>query len=531
MGNLFETKVDANHLKSELQNAMKTAALLSGFATAMTFSITGDEIRSYANFIKSEFFGRDSHLCSWVQRNAVEEPISAMMGFGGSPRVHQLPNSMDVPNGDACDARNCWLGHWQTNQASKDLDLPLCSVNISVFKARFPAYYADLVEDKVVSVQHELGFYTMAVIMICIIDVFLASLLLFSLGKRSDRPKDWVDKFGYLVMVVQCLPMVIFYNFMQLANRVVRIKLPFCDDFISDTCMVSSTPYFESLLSSLTLLVILVLLMHVSLPPVGHSALEDSTLGADAAPQAVDDDPEVMAAGRHEDGISRGESTSNCGRSDGDGGHSYGKSAGAPSEQALVLAESSLTKDSLELCELLERLGILVQRGLLTQHEYERRKVQCFAELEAKHAEWNRHTATAESGHPPIACLASPSPSRRAAPQANSPSLPRSPSPGRGRSSTETSAMRASLHPLPTTTVLGTDSRPSTRQSRTTSGTCSGMTLTEGSLRAPSPRARTPRAHQRQHHSAGPRPPADAVRMHQSLQDSPAEGYRDSILM
>lgn len=52
----------------------------------------------------------------------------------------------------------------------------------------------------------------------------------------------------------------------QLANRVLRIKLPYCDDFIGYDCMVSGTPFFEYIFEFLGFTLLIVLFMHISLP-------------------------------------------------------------------------------------------------------------------------------------------------------------------------------------------------------------------------------------------------------------------------
>ena len=160
----------------------------------------------------------------------------------------------------------CWLGHWATNQATLDLGFDKCSLTAADFKVAYPAYYQETVQAKVLSVQAELGFNTMAIVMTSVFVTFLAVLLLFSLSKRPKRAHMWLEKFWWAVLLVEGLPLLNFFNFLELANRVIRIKLPFCDEFISYACMVSSTPYFENLLNLIPVMVLVVYVLHMTLP-------------------------------------------------------------------------------------------------------------------------------------------------------------------------------------------------------------------------------------------------------------------------
>mmetsp|Transcript_5502 Transcript_5502/g.11916 ORF Transcript_5502/g.11916 Transcript_5502/m.11916 type:complete len:129 (-) Transcript_5502:277-663(-) len=62
------------------------------------------------------------------------------------------------------------------------------------------------------------------------------------------------------------LPLVNFYNFMMLASRVIRVKFHYCDDYITEDCMVTSTWHWECMMRLLMLIGFTVVTMHLSLP-------------------------------------------------------------------------------------------------------------------------------------------------------------------------------------------------------------------------------------------------------------------------
>ena len=291
---LFVGDPDTELLKSDLQNTMATAALLGGFATGMTLSVSTSDIREYSEFIKDEFFGKDSHLCTFIVPHKVStfSTLWASLHLVGSQgSVHELPNSIGVANGSTCDpVSQCWLGHWATNQATLDLGFDKCSLTAADFKVAYPAYYQETVQAKVLSVQAELGFNTMAIVMTSVFVTFLAVLLLFSLSKRPQRAQKWLEKFWWAVLLVEGLPLLNFFNFLELANRVIRVKLPFCDEFISYDCMVSNTPYFENLLTFLPVMVLVVYVVHMTLPaPVEMEELEQAARVDEEADEQVEE--------------------------------------------------------------------------------------------------------------------------------------------------------------------------------------------------------------------------------------------------
>ena len=96
--------------------------------------------------------------------------------------------------------------------------------------------------------------------------VFTGTLLRLSIIKKSDTPKAWMNRFYPLVVILACLPLINFYNFLMLASRVIRIIYHYCDDFVSSSCMVTSTPAWERLLNGLMIVAGVVLVLHLTLP-------------------------------------------------------------------------------------------------------------------------------------------------------------------------------------------------------------------------------------------------------------------------
>ena len=116
---LFVSEPNKAEVKSSLENSMATAALLAGFATGMSLSVSDEEIERYATFVKTEYFGRDSHLCTWVQQHVWKSHIP------------ELPNPMGVVNGSLCDPESrCWRGHQPTLEASERFGFETCSLTI-----------------------------------------------------------------------------------------------------------------------------------------------------------------------------------------------------------------------------------------------------------------------------------------------------------------------------------------------------------------------------------------------------------------
>ena len=57
--------IKQDHIRTLIGEMMTVSALLSGFAIGMSAKVTDGAIRSYATFLKKEFFGKESHFCSF----------------------------------------------------------------------------------------------------------------------------------------------------------------------------------------------------------------------------------------------------------------------------------------------------------------------------------------------------------------------------------------------------------------------------------------------------------------------------------
>eukprot|EP00966_Prymnesium_polylepis_P123990 2867301-Prymnesium_polylepis.1 len=279
----------------------------------------GTEIQDYAKKLKEEFFGKGSEFCEWM----VPE------GHVG-PSV--MAKSVDEHAGSLC-SDGCWSWNWQTSVAIAELGVDGCL--ISDLSTQFPEYFDLLVKEKILAVHQELGFDLMVIIFTTVVIAFVSTLLLLSMSRRGDKPKHWANRFSLLVTVLNLLPLMNIYNFCSLSNRVVRIKLFYCDDFITDDCMVAGTGYWSAVMYFLVGCFVLVVLLHNTLP--------DTVTDADGEQQ--------------QDGHAEGHAT-----------HS----------------SDPLTQ--------LERLGALLQQGLLTEDEYAAHKARLLGLL-ATAAPEDRFTA------------------------------------------------------------------------------------------------------------------------------------------
>lgn len=121
-----------------------------------------------------------------------------------------------------------------------------------------------------------LGYNTMHIIMTTVFVVFVGSLLRLSLIKRFDMSEEWIARFYPFIIFLACLPLMNFYYFMLLANRVVRVIWFYCDDFITGECLVTSTPGWNGVVLGLTSLATMIWLTHLAMP---SSTVEDEGKG------------------------------------------------------------------------------------------------------------------------------------------------------------------------------------------------------------------------------------------------------------
>ena len=279
-------KIKIDHVKALINEIMAVSTLLSGFSIGMSAKITDAAIHSYARFLKAEFFGKDSHYCTFD----VTESLP------GSRPLTQLP-SYDVANPNQrnadnayCSSDRCWVGHWQTISAASELGFAPCSMTAAEVEAAYPDYWERSIMEKVASVQVELGGNTMTIIMTTVLVVSLGSVLRLSLIKRFDAPEAWLARFYPLVVILACLPLFNFYNFLQLASRVMRVLWYYCDDYITTQCMVTNTPGFENMKRLLLAAGTAVWLLHLTIPRTIESTAKTAdtkTAPATEPPSAV----------------------------------------------------------------------------------------------------------------------------------------------------------------------------------------------------------------------------------------------------
>jgi hypothetical protein len=286
-------KIKIDHVKALINEIMAVSTLLSGFSIGMSAKITDAAIHSYAEFLKAEFFGKDSHYCTF----------DAGANLPGSRPLSELPaydvNNPSQKNSDnayCSEDSSCWVGHWATISAGTELGFAPCSLSVDEVKAAYPDYWERTVMEKVASVQLELGANTMTIIMTTVAVVSLGSLLRLSLIKRYDAAEAWLARFYPLVVVLACLPLFNFYNFLQLASRVMRVLWYYCDDYITTECMVTNTPGFENMKKLLLTAGTIVWLLHISIPRhiPSQPATGAKSAAAAAAPSASQPPPATI---------------------------------------------------------------------------------------------------------------------------------------------------------------------------------------------------------------------------------------------
>mmetsp|Transcript_32441 Transcript_32441/g.64678 ORF Transcript_32441/g.64678 Transcript_32441/m.64678 type:complete len:350 (-) Transcript_32441:377-1426(-) len=256
-------KMRIDHVKTLINEIMAVSTLLSGFSIGMSAKVTNETIEKYAEFLKAEFFGKQSHFCT----------IDLPAHLKGARPLTELP-SYDLINTDKinpsnsyCNDDGCWVGHWQSNHAAKVLGLEQCTLDAETLKNTNQDYWKRIIDEKVAAVQLELGANTMSIIMTTVVVVTLGSLMRLSLVKRFDAADAWLTRFYPVLIVFVCLPLINFYHFLTLAQRVIRILWYYCDDYITSHCMVSNTYYFEQIKHTiLPGIALLVWLLHISLP-------------------------------------------------------------------------------------------------------------------------------------------------------------------------------------------------------------------------------------------------------------------------
>jgi len=266
---IFPPQQQADHIRVTLAETMTVSALLSGFSVGMALSVSDEEMQQYATWTQESFFGNTSLLCSQVMPLHLYEDHELMPQWTDAKRI-----------ASECNADGCWEGHWGTNNLAEVSGTKACSLSAAEMKQRYPAWFNERVLAKLASVHIEIGQNCMTIIWCTLFVTFLGSALLLSLSRRSTHPTQWVVYFNGMLNVLSLVPFFNFYNFLQLASRIVRIKFFYCDDYISDRCMVTATWSWGVLRELLGLGVLMILVVHLMLKP---PTLKPEG-GADSAP-------------------------------------------------------------------------------------------------------------------------------------------------------------------------------------------------------------------------------------------------------
>ena len=225
----------AESVRSLLLHVMTISALITGFGTTMSLSVSNEDIRTYAAWNKEEFFGKHSKFCEHEVPYRLEGAVHwngrwqcRLEGAIGECKPPLLAQSK---KDGQCSADGCWTGNWQTQQVAIDLQQEVCSMTFDELRAFNSEYVESLVRYKEASVHMELGANTMFIIWATVFVCLVGMLLLISLSKHSES-SEWVRMFSWVVTLMCCVPLFLFYNFLALASRVVKTKFYFCDDFI-----------------------------------------------------------------------------------------------------------------------------------------------------------------------------------------------------------------------------------------------------------------------------------------------------------
>ena len=105
--------------------------------------------------------------------------------------------------------------------------MELCGLSASDLTDKYPDYYETLWTRRLVDVHQELGSNTMTVVGTTVLVTFFGALLKLSLSRRPPELRRWNKIFHLFVTTVNVLPLFNFFNFVFLAQRVVRVKFKY----------------------------------------------------------------------------------------------------------------------------------------------------------------------------------------------------------------------------------------------------------------------------------------------------------------
>jgi hypothetical protein len=219
---MFTQEAPKKSMLMDMMSMMITvAALLAGFSLGVATSIDGTEVRTYVEWEVAMFVGPNSNLCRGLAQS--------------QPFTRNLPAAMRQ-----CDDNQCWTRGSQWGDH--------CDQTIDVTELR-----RQKIDEKIVTVQQQLGSNAMFCIWIESAIVIFGGIMLYSLSCQPiDNDTDggehitrWNSYFRLPFAIIFLLTFTGFTNFIMLCSRVIKIKYHFCDDDITDACMVGETLWWH----------------------------------------------------------------------------------------------------------------------------------------------------------------------------------------------------------------------------------------------------------------------------------------------
>jgi hypothetical protein len=184
-----------------------------------------------------------------------------------------------IADDQSCDINACshryrsYANGWGVGDCDRDSGAcsPLVRYNVSFCDERSHQYRDELVAYKRSRVDRQLGGDTMRIVWTVVYVEVIGTLLLVSLQGHADHTdvaaKATMDRWGYIfspfMVAMYVLPLTNFFDFLRLASHVIKVKFYFCDDDVSDACLISGTETFDKYLSDLKLLCGIIIGLHI----------------------------------------------------------------------------------------------------------------------------------------------------------------------------------------------------------------------------------------------------------------------------
>lgn len=253
----------ATPCKSTLMNMLTmmvtVAVLVAGFSLAVASSVQPADVRSYVEWEVGMFVGRNSGLCEAIKQ--------------------RRPFALDEKLAGACDASNCFVRGTQWGDH--------CSITDPNDIKQFRELQAEI---KLVQVQKQLGGNAMICIWLESLIVVVGGMMMYSLScqvsdeEKSEAVARWSANFGLLSTIMYMLTFYGFYKFIKLSQRVIKIKFNFCDDDLTDQCMVDETWWWYFWSALIPGLVLLILILHIRVTTQNFKTERSSQPGSARVP-------------------------------------------------------------------------------------------------------------------------------------------------------------------------------------------------------------------------------------------------------